>query len=422
MTTGYLKKDFCEFRCAKRKLDVCKNYLQWDQQILPSAVSSFPIWRGKLEMQWPGYFERWDKEVVESLPAHAEKHIRVEFVEGFLNCVDNHSKTRKRSTAKGAVNIAGERHATEAEIATEIRNKWNKLADLECVGLLPLVQMHGLHFAIRDRSKEINTEHRLHPADGTLYFQIDFKEHDSLPVGPEESGDYWYAHARLGVTILRICVSSIAAGTTYHTYCSTVSEQSGLFTVACLLDLFAKLDLEPYTRAVLWADVGPHFRCSRLVGFWLSYVLRSLKLKATDLFFFPEHHGKGIIDGHFGRMRMWLLTLAKSKIISTLQGYTEGMGERAMQYKVQNPTSPNCVLHAFSPPVKSSLPNTALRTDMLRADNMFIKNVYFWSSKIVSGEVMMYAHAMAGESSYVCARPCLDLSAPDDGATGPWKE
>ena len=38
----------------------------------------------------------------------------------------------------------------------------------------------------------------------TLYFQMDFKEHDTLPVGPEEDGDWWYANSRLGITVLTI--------------------------------------------------------------------------------------------------------------------------------------------------------------------------------------------------------------------------
>ena len=208
----YLKKDFSEYRCAKRRLDVCKKCLQWDQQVLSSAAFSFKTWRDKLEELVPSYFHRWDEEVVPALPPNAEKDMRVEYAEAFLNYVDEHGKSRPKSKAKGALKLAADLHRVEAEVAHELRSRWSKVRDQTSVGLLPLVQMHSLHFAVRDRSKEVNSEHRRHPADGTIYFQFDFKEHDTLPVGPEESGDFWYANARLGVTVLGICVWSAAWG------------------------------------------------------------------------------------------------------------------------------------------------------------------------------------------------------------------
>ena len=421
----YLKKDFCEFRITKRKLDVCKKCLQWDQQIHPSCVASFQCWREKLEALVPDYFQRFDADILPTLPADAQKNMRVEFAEAFLQYVDDHAKSRPKSTVKGALKLAGELHSAEAAVAHELRTKWSKVSDQTSIGLLPLLQMHSLHFAIRDRSKDINTEHRLHPADGTIYFQLDFKEHDTLPVGPEETGDFWYANARLGITVLGICVWSAVSGPTYHTYCSTVSEQSGLFAVACLQDLLSKLDLKPYSTAVLWADVGPHFRCGRMIGFWLAHVLREFRFQATQLIFFPEHHGKGIIDGHFGRMRMWLLTLAQSRVVATLQEYCDGMGERADHYRAQNPKAPQCKFHAFMPPPKASLPQTSLRTDMLRSENIFVKSTYFWSSAWVQRKAMIYAHAMVGEVAHAAVRPSFDFSEAvkkADGAKGKWKE
>ena len=77
-------------------------------------------------------------------------------------------------------------HKVEAAVLHEFRTQWACIAQEASVGLLPLVQMHCLHFSLCDTQKSQSLRDLRNPAEGHLYFWMDFKEHVSLPVGPEE--------------------------------------------------------------------------------------------------------------------------------------------------------------------------------------------------------------------------------------------
>ena len=57
----------------------------------------------------------------------------------------------------------------------------------------------------------------------------------------------------------------------------------------------------------------------------------------TLLQFFAERHGKGILDGFFGRMTHWLEAVAKTNVVASLQDYCSLMGARADQHCRDNP-------------------------------------------------------------------------------------
>ena len=176
---------------------------------------------------------------------------------------------------------------------------------------------------------------------------------------------------------------------------------------------------------VMWCDVGPHYRNARFLAFWLVHLLKELGVPEASVEFFVEHHGKGIIDGHFGRMASWLDAIAKKKVVATLVDYCKFMGERAEMHHTENPMVPRCEFHAFTPPAKASLPPKVLDADWLRYRNMRIKSSYSWRSEMIGGEPMLHVRAMCGSEYFASARPVF-LSAAAlkkvDKATGPWKE
>ena len=49
---------------------------------------------------------------------------------------------------------------------------------------------------VRDTHKQQFGDHWNNPQPKTLYLATDFKEHITLPIGPDEKGDWWYAGSR----------------------------------------------------------------------------------------------------------------------------------------------------------------------------------------------------------------------------------
>ena len=138
-----------------------------------------------------------------------------------------------------------------------------------------------------------------------------------------EGGDWWYAHARLQVTVLTVIVWSLSLGRVYYTYASHVLEQSSRFAVSCMQDALARSGADQYEHRVIWCDCGPHFRSAFFLGSQLVTPLQvqPSMLQRVDVCFFPEHHGKGPVDAHVGRMRGWLHRAAAKHVLSDLTDY-----------------------------------------------------------------------------------------------------
>ena len=126
-----------------------------------------------------------------------------------------------------------ERSRLLEQIQEELGYKW-ALGGGE-LGLRPTVEAFEAHFALRDEWKRWQRQAWHSPEQRTLYAQLDFAEHHSLPFGPIQTGSEWYANARLGVTVLGITVWDTERRQV-RTYFSHTSEQSGIFAASCLYD------------------------------------------------------------------------------------------------------------------------------------------------------------------------------------------
>ena len=77
-------------------------------------------------------------------------------------------------------------HNLEAAALHQLNTCWGRIE--HSLGLITVAQMHAYHFAARDRCKEVWSSHWDSPEEGTMYVNLDFKEHDTLPRGPSEPG------------------------------------------------------------------------------------------------------------------------------------------------------------------------------------------------------------------------------------------
>ncbi len=128
--------------------------------------------------------------------------------------------------------------------------------------------MHQLHFTLRDDTGALYWNVFESPDERCLNYHADYLAHKSVPMGPDESSDWWYGNARLGITLLVIMVWANDLRPTYYIYCSHCKNQSAAFTVACLMDLQGRLRLGDYTKHRIFADVGNHSRAYYTLGLW----------------------------------------------------------------------------------------------------------------------------------------------------------
>ena len=62
--------------------------------------------------------------------------------------------------------------------------------------MVAVAEMHACHWLLRDRHKACVLRDWYEPKPAVVYLQADFKQHVTLPVGPQEIGDWCYANAR----------------------------------------------------------------------------------------------------------------------------------------------------------------------------------------------------------------------------------
>jgi len=176
--------------------------------------------------------------------------------------------------------------------------------------------------------------------------------------------------------------------------------------IACLERLLKEVDLRGMRRFVMFADVGPHFRNCTFLAYWLTHLLEKYTtLDECELVFFPEHHGKGPVDAHFGTLRAWKDASAQSAVISTLDGYVEALRLRGDAASRQGGALYE--FYAFTPPARSMLPLTPLDATYLRDNHCSVKTVYNWRGRRVGGATMISTAPLAGLPLTHSIRPCF---------------
>ena len=237
-----LKRDFKWIRPASRKLDCCMKCRQWDWQILPMARKSLKGYINALNALMPGFTLDFYRDVELSTTSHQRTSMAHETLLEFSKFLESRRRggIKPSKAAKLTVKTARALEREVDRIQHEINRDWPKAKGAK-VGLLDVICMHQAHFTHRDSYQDVRQKCDEEPEADTLYYQMDFLQHRTLPIGPEEGGEWWYANARLSVTLLVIYVWGRGVEGTYHTYASHCLEQTPEFTVACLRDLHEKI-------------------------------------------------------------------------------------------------------------------------------------------------------------------------------------
>ena len=350
----------------------------------------------KLDEVWPGYCDSFRKDLPINFTTHERSNISVAVFKSFKESILARRSILKRD-ANHTVDQCHDARKEVNRICHELNTEWPGAKGVK-VGLLDILSMHQLHFTHRDAYQDVREQAGDAPKPGTIYYQMDFLEHRTLPVGPDEGGEWWYAHARLSVTLLVIYVWGDGMKPTYYIYASHCLEQAPEFAVAGLLDLQKKMGgAGRWKEHIMFSDVGNHFRAGYCLGFWGTVLMKVPGVSQARWIFAPEGHGKGVCDGMGGRITGWLHTLAKKTVISTLKSFCQRL--QAVATAAEAEGGARCVFIAFKPPPKKDLPNCYIATEKLHAEGIGTRSIYSWtfknSGRGATQYPVFYAHSLA---------------------------
>ena len=154
---------------------------------------------------------------------------------------------------------------------------------------------------------------------------MDFKENIKLGGGPIEYGNEFYTRQQCSVfgaaVVFRDSVSK-QPRTEYVDFFSDILSHDALFVTGCLnrillTYLLNKTGQSKIKKVHFWNDTGRHFQCGELAFFLLNYVPIEFDIKVTWNFF-GEHHGKSIVDGHFGLLSRIIKDIEKKVRIDSI--------------------------------------------------------------------------------------------------------
>ena len=152
----------------------------------------------------------------------------------------------------------------------------------------------------------------------------------TLPVGPRETTQQWYAGSRLGVYVCTILVWGAGipgGGPEVHFYCSRCKEKSPPYSMAVWQDLLSRLDLAPVRDIHWWNDGGKHFRSHAAVTTMMTRALQALcersshttHLHETQTSFGVANHFKNAADGQQAHLKHLLREVAASRDVCDIE-------------------------------------------------------------------------------------------------------
>ena len=148
----------------------------------PLIKVSLSLWREELEALLPTYWAKWDAELEQRFQDHEVDQLSMGFLEGLRNYIDRGSTRRPDGPS---LDTLLQLHTTEAKVRHELDTAYSRMP--ERVGLREVVAMHSFHFLVRDHQNEMFLEDFHNPDPNSLYMALDFKQHDTLPLGPSGS-------------------------------------------------------------------------------------------------------------------------------------------------------------------------------------------------------------------------------------------
>ena len=170
----------------------------------------------------------------------------------------------------------------------------------------------------------------------------------TLPRGPIESQQSWYAGSRLGCYILTCILWGSTGSPVCHLFVIRCNETSAPYSMWVWQHLLQQyVNLEDTEDIVWWSDGGRHFRAAMPIGTMLVQGVRELcahskhkVLHEMSINFGVPAHFKNSCDGAQAHARAALTEMAKTKTIKTLEQYVAGATELYSEFSEQSSRMP----------------------------------------------------------------------------------
>jgi len=366
---------------GKKRTDVCDICKAWDYQVLPKVSGMHKEILEAVCRYCPAYWESFEASVAAS-PFFADlpPSLRVEsayYWEKLLTYLKG--RAGETAHARAGMAAAGREHleATEARAIKEVEES-----------MLPLVTEWGHHFTLRDDIQGVLQAQYRAPEKGTLYLIYDHKELLTLPIGPAEVGEQWYANARLGVGICGFYLwgESLDERGEWYLYCSRVLEHNSEYTMALVWDLFERIQLkhrDSVVKLVSWADTGPHFRSYKVLAS-LGVLVPETYKKNIVVNWGPEKHMKGIVDGKFAQVDSAKNDAATRHDIATVAELVRALQEDYDQRKIVDNTLPKETFLEFLPGPREDVVIRDFATPKAAHGGIGIKACYSWEFSLIN--------------------------------------
>ena len=351
------RSEFRHYCKGKKKLDYCDVCHSWDNSVVPKITKVTTDIMTCLECFVPDCWKEFKEQDI-------SKKLNDNPV-GYLNSFVAHlDKIDARPDCTVELHSACREH------------RWKIMKP---DSWLQVSKWYGWHFAVREHMLgEFHTDYHA-PALNYIYFLMDFMASPTLPIGPVECARWWYARARISVTVLAVLVWRIGKSPEWYVYLSHYKDHTALHTVAMLEDVIARIDVASSHCLVMWADTGKHFRAYEFLGYWTVSVPERFKVN-TKLKHWPESHGKSHCDGFFGLLSRVMALTSLTKVLSDSSDLKTAWEEYfGAQDVVSAPGFTKTHIIDFEPPAKKDLPRRILNSAFLGAG---ISYSYFWSAEI----------------------------------------
>ena len=129
---------------------------------------------------------------------------------------------------------AGRLRKSETDALCKLRVNWDRFE--QRVGVLQVVEKYSWHFTCRDVQLNGLRQELLNPTAHQRNILLDFAQAPTLPIGPKQASQWWYANARFSVSCLGFYVfgeGAPAAGK-YYMYLSRVLDHTPWYAIAAL--------------------------------------------------------------------------------------------------------------------------------------------------------------------------------------------
>ena len=170
---------------------------------------------------------------------------------------------------------------------------------------------------------------------------MDFKENFRIGGGPIETGQMFFQKTQVSVLGFAIYYKDEDGDLRLQhvNYLSEILSHDSLFVIDCLTKLFSDSFMSRFNDVCFWSDCGPHFRSAEILAF-IYHQLPQLRQGQYFLNFFAEHHGKSVVDGHFGVLTNWFSAVEAVRNVRNIHDLVELFREKTVNRPNLNSKTP----------------------------------------------------------------------------------